>query len=96
MAVRSTPKEIFKAPEPRQDAEQRHTEEAEERPRNIPPNSNPTAGFAVEVDGKIKSQHPTSEAATASGAALKSKFPVLQVTVYDAAAKTRTPVKAAE
>jgi len=96
MALRSTPKELFKSPEPRHGAEQRPAEEVEERPRNIPANSNPTEGFALEVDGKIKSQYPTSEAATASGAELKRKFPVLQVTIYDAAAKTRTPVKAAE
>jgi hypothetical protein len=93
MAIRSTTKEIFKSPEPRQDAERRHPEEAEEQPRNIPPNSNPTEGFALEVDRKIKSLHPTSEAAMARGAELKRRFPVLQVTIYDAAAKTRTPVK---
>jgi hypothetical protein len=49
----------------------------------------------LEVDGKMKSQHPTREAATAVGAELKRKFPVLQITIYDAAAKTRTPVDSA-
>ena len=96
MAVRSVTKEIFKSLQPREGAEQHLPEEVEERPRNIPPNSNPTEGFSLEVDGKMKSQHPTRDAATASGAELKRKFPVLQVTIYDAAAKTRTPVEAAK
>lgn len=97
MAVRSAIKGILKSPEPREGAEERHGEDMEEpRPRNMPPNSYPTEGFSVEVDGKIKSQHPTVEAATTIGAELKRKFPVLQVTVYDAAAKTRTPIEAAK
>jgi hypothetical protein len=94
MAVRPT-KEIFKSAQPRDGAAQQHADETEERPRNIPPNSNPTEGFSLEVDGKMKSQHPTREAATAVGAELKRKFPVLQITIYDAAAKTRTPVDSA-
>jgi hypothetical protein len=48
------------------------------------------------VDGKIKSQHPTAEAATKAGAELKRRFPVLKVMIYDAAVKTRTLVEAAE
>lgn len=91
-------KGILKSPEPREGAEERHGEEMmeEARPRNMRPNSSPTEGFSLEVDGKIKSQHPTAEAATAIAAELKRKFPVLQVTVYDAVAKTRTPVEAAK
>ena len=53
-------------------------------------------GFSLEVDGKSKSQYPTAEAATKAGAELKRKFPVIQVMIYDAAAKTRTLVEAAE
>ena len=96
MAVRSVTKDIFKSPERHEGAEQHHRDEVEERPRNIRPNSNPTEGFSLEVDGKIKSQHPTREAATTTGEELKRKFPVLQVTIYDAAAKPRTPVDAAK
>ena len=36
------------------------------------------------------------EAATTTGAELKRKFPMLQVTIYDAVAKTRTLVDAAK
>lgn len=96
MAVRPVTKDIFKSPERHEGAEQHHREEAEERPRNIRPNSYPTEGFSLEVDGKIKSQHPTREAATTTAAELKRKFPVLQVAIYDAAARTRTLVESAK
>ncbi len=72
-----------------------HGEETEEqRPRNIAANTRPTDGFFLEVDAKIKSQHPTLEAAMTIGAELKRKFPMLQVTIYDAAAKTRAVLEA--
>lgn len=97
MAVRSVTKGILKAPEPREGAEERVGDEAEEqRPRNMPPNTFPTEGFSIEVDGKIKSQHATAEAATKIGAELKRKYPVIQVMIYDAVAKTRTLVEAAK
>ena len=97
MALRTVNKGILKSPEPRESAEEGHAEEVEEtRPRNIPANTSPTEGFSLEVDGKSKSQHPTVEAATTMGAELKRKFPVLQVMIYDAVAKTRTPVEAAK
>jgi hypothetical protein len=97
MATRPVTKALFKSAEPREGAEERHGHEAEEQaPRNIPANTAPTEGFSLEVDGKIKSQHPTIEAAMAIGGELKRKFPVLQVMVFDAAAKTRTPVEAAK
>jgi hypothetical protein len=96
MAVRSTTKDNVKSPERHEGAEQHHGEGAEERPRNIRPNGYPTEGFSLEVDGKIKALHPTREAATTAAAELKRKFPVVQVMIYDAAARTRTMVEAAK
>ena len=96
MALRSINKGILKSPEPREGAEERHDEIEEAAPRNIPANTAPTEGFSLEVDGKIKSQYPTAEAAMAVGGELKRKFPVLQVMIYDAVAKTRTLVEAAK
>ena len=66
------------------------------RPRNIPANTAPTDGFSLEVDAKAKSQYPTLEAAMNVGAELKRKFPMLQVTIYDAAARIRTLVEPAK
>jgi hypothetical protein len=92
MALRPASKGTLKAPEHAQPAERDEVEV--HQPRNAPPNSFPTEGFSVEVDGKIKSEHPTAEAATKVGADLKRRFPVLQVTIYDAVGKTRTLIEA--
>jgi hypothetical protein len=53
----------------------------------------PTDGYAVEVDRKIKSRYATSEEALKAGLAIKRTFPVVQVTVFDAAERTRKPVE---
>src|ERR1700686_2394420 len=67
MAVRVT-KGILKASDLHESPEDHHAhKEEEQRPRNMPPNTFPTEGFSVEVDGKIKSQHATSEAALKAG-----------------------------
>ena len=96
MSIRVT-KGTLKASESRESEGGRHDEEIEEqRPRNIPANTAPTDGFSLEVDAKAKSQHPTLEAAMKTGAELKRKFPMVQVMIYDAAAKTRTLVEAAK
>ncbi len=50
----------------------------------------PTEGVVLIVDGHFKSEFDTAEAAEASGRKLKSAYPMLQIEIYDAAAKTRT------
>jgi hypothetical protein len=50
----------------------------------------PTEGYGLEVDGKVKHQFDTKEAAEKAGAELKKKFPVVQVKIFDAKARTRT------
>jgi len=42
------------------------------------------------VDGHFKSEFDTVDAAEASCRKLKSAYPMLQIEIYDAAAKTRT------
>jgi hypothetical protein len=91
MSVRSVTIGISKASELGERAGEHHGAETEEqRPRNIPAYSYPTDGFSLEVDAKVKSRHPTLDAAMKIGTELKRKFPMVQVTIYDAAAKTRT------
>jgi hypothetical protein len=68
------------------------SEPVDKRPRNPRGDAFPVEGFALTVDGKIKSQYPALADAMKVGLALKTKFPVIQVTIYDAEAKTRTPV----
>lgn len=67
--------------------------EPEKRPRNPRGDALPTKGFAVAVDAKIKSEYDTAEAAFKAGLEIKRKFPLVQVTVYDAENKTRSPVE---
>ena len=50
----------------------------------------PTDGFVVIVDGHFKSEFDTLEAAEESGRKLKTTYPMLQIEIYDAAAKLRT------
>jgi hypothetical protein len=45
------------------------------------------------VDGKMKSQHASSDAAFKAGLELKTRFPVIQVKVFDAKEQTRTIVE---
>jgi hypothetical protein len=69
------------------------SEQDEKRPRNLRADLYPIDGFALTVDGKFKSQYPDMASALKVGLELKKKYPVIQVTIYDAAAKTRTPVE---
>ena len=50
----------------------------------------PVEGFVTVVDGHFKSEFDTVDAAEASGRKLKSVYPMLQIEIYDAIAKTRT------
>jgi hypothetical protein len=62
------------------------------KPGNPRGDALPIIGFGLAVDGKIKSQHDSAEAAMKAGLAIKRNFPAVQVTVFDAAAGTRTLV----
>ena len=54
-----------------------------------------TEGFGLEVDGRMRTIFPTLGAAQKSALDIKTKYPMLQVKVYDAAKKTRTLVGSA-
>jgi hypothetical protein len=65
----------------------------EPEPKKIPRADRPPAeGFVVVVDGHFKSEFDTAEAAEASGRKLISTYPMLQIEIYDAATKVRTPL----
>lgn len=59
-----------------------------------PSNQLPTTEFALEVDGRIKTEFDTREGAESGAIALKRRFPDLQVRVYDASTKSRHEVQA--
>ena len=48
----------------------------------------PTTGYALEVDGRLKTEFETKEGAWTGAEELKKRFPMLRVKVYDAEAKT--------
>jgi hypothetical protein len=66
------------------------------RPKNTSANLRPTEGYILEVDGKFKSEYENSAAAMKVGLELKKKYPQIQVRVYDAKERTRTPVELSE
>jgi hypothetical protein len=66
------------------------------RPKNPLANVRPTEGYVLEVDGKFKSGYESSAAAMKVGLELKKKYPQIQVKVYDAKERTRTPVELSE
>jgi len=56
----------------------------------------PTDGYILTVDGKLKRRYETEQDAAIEAAKLKQRFPVIQVSVYDAKAETYTAVDAQE
>ena len=54
----------------------------------------PGSGYGIEVDGLLKSEFVTIEGATNGASELKTRFPMLQIRIFDAVAKTRTEVTA--
>ena len=54
----------------------------------IAPASEAKTGYALEVDGRIK-----KEGAQKGALELKSRFPKLQIKIFDVSAKTREPVE---
>ena len=52
-------------------------------------NGLPTIGYALIVDGQIKTEFTTRDHALKAARELKARFPMLQIRVYDAAARSR-------
>ncbi|MFL5239642.1 MAG: hypothetical protein ACJ8EL_19010 [Rhizomicrobium sp.] len=66
----------------------------EAQPRNVQrADVAPADGFSLVVDGHFKTHYDDEKAAQEAGAQLFSRFPMLQVLIYDAAAKTRSPLQ---
>jgi hypothetical protein len=64
------------------------------QPRNIQrADVAPANGFSLVVDGHFKTHYDDEKAALDAGAELFGRFPMLQVLIYDAATKTRSPLQ---
>jgi hypothetical protein len=49
----------------------------------------PKNGFALEIDGRFKTEFSTLEGAEHGAIELKRRFPMLQIRIFDAAAQSR-------
>jgi hypothetical protein len=64
------------------------------QPRNIQrADVAPADGFSLVVDGHFKTHYQDQEAAQKAGAELFGRFPMLQILIYDAATKVRSPLE---
>jgi hypothetical protein len=52
----------------------------------------PINGFAMVVDGKLKTNFDDEASATRAGSELRARFPMLQIEVYDATTRVRTKI----
>jgi hypothetical protein len=69
----------------------------EPKPRNIMrADVTISEGFGIEVDGQMKAVFDTKAAAEKEALELKTKYPMLQIKVYDAAQKTSAVITAKE
>lgn len=53
----------------------------------------PTNGFSLVVDGQFKAHYDNGNAAQEAGAELLGRFPMLQVLIYDAVTRIRSPLQ---
>ncbi|WOH80646.1 hypothetical protein RX327_33630 [Bradyrhizobium sp. BEA-2-5] len=53
----------------------------------------PSSGYALEVDGRLKTEFATRDGARAGGVELKKRFPRLQIKIYDAETKVREEIQ---
>jgi hypothetical protein len=49
----------------------------------------PKSGFALEIDGRLKTEFSTREGAERGATELKRRFPMLQIRILDAGAQSR-------
>jgi hypothetical protein len=83
----------FKAERLKSTMIEKHVSEDEARPKNLKANVLPVDGYGLEVDGRVKSQYETAEAASRAALELKQKYPHIQVMVFGAKERIRTAVE---
>ncbi|WP_024520673.1 hypothetical protein [Bradyrhizobium sp. Tv2a-2] len=55
----------------------------------------PGLDYALEIDGRLKTEFATRDGAKAGAEELKKRFPMLQVRIYDAKTNSREEIKVA-
>ena len=80
-----------KGDEPLSVTEQIHVTATEKK--NQPEHELPNISYKLEVDGRLKTEHPTQEAALTAALELKRKFPQLRVAIVDTKGSNRITVE---
>jgi hypothetical protein len=65
------------------------------QPEQLKANTSPINNYWLEVDGRLKSEYPTADAASKAGLELKRKYPHIRVAVFNNKEQTRTVVELA-
>lgn len=52
----------------------------------------PTTGYALEVDGRMKTEFMTKDGARIGAHELKRRFPMLRIKIYDAETRTKEEI----
>jgi hypothetical protein len=82
-----------KRDEPWPTAEQIHSAVVEKKSGQLDPEVLPKISYKLEVDGRLKSEYPTQEAAMTVALELKRKFPQIRVAIVDTKAPKRIAVE---
>jgi len=82
-----------KRDEPWPATEQIHAAAGEKNSDQLAPEVLPKISYKLEVDGRLKSEYPTQEAAMTVASELKRKFPQIRVAIVDTKASKRIPVE---
>jgi hypothetical protein len=53
----------------------------------------PAAGYALEVDGRMKTEFKTKDGARIGAQELKRRFPMLRIKIYDAETRTKEEIQ---
>jgi len=81
-SIRKQP--MRKTPAPADESEPRFVQRADVAPTN---------GFSLVVDGHFKARYDDQITAQNAGAELLGRFPMLQILIYDAATRMKSPLQ---
>jgi hypothetical protein len=73
--------------------EQTHAAKVEKKSSQLDPGVLPKISYKLEVDGRLKSEYPTQEAAMTVALELKRKFPQIRVAIVDTKEPKRIAVE---
>lgn len=82
-----------KRDEPRPTTGQIHTTAVDNKSDQLGPEVLATISYRLEVDGRLKSEYPTREAAMTAALELKRKYPPIRVAIVDIKGQNRIAIE---